>query len=153
MRRSASVVCLEAFLKVRRDAYVTLSSDGKASEKIDIFHSCASCRFPFVRTSGNNLRSLGGGGGSGDTLRSGVSRAKGGGADRDRTDDLLNAIQALSQLSYGPTQAGLGDEGKGKSKKQRRKSQIGKGDPWRGNPAASTRAPRRDDTCFSSRSI
>ena len=25
-----------------------------------------------------------------------------GGADRDRTDDLLNAIQALSQLSYGP---------------------------------------------------
>ena len=27
-----------------------------------------------------------------------------GGADRDRTDDLLNAIQALSQLSYSPTQ-------------------------------------------------
>ena len=26
-----------------------------------------------------------------------------GGADRGRTDDLLNAIQALSQLSYGPT--------------------------------------------------
>ncbi len=26
-----------------------------------------------------------------------------GGADRDRTDDLLNAIQALSQLSYSPT--------------------------------------------------
>ena len=25
-----------------------------------------------------------------------------GGAGRDRTDDLLNAIQALSQLSYGP---------------------------------------------------
>ena len=25
-----------------------------------------------------------------------------GGADRDRTDDLLNAIQALSQLSYSP---------------------------------------------------
>ena len=24
------------------------------------------------------------------------------GARRDRTDDLLNAIQALSQLSYGP---------------------------------------------------
>ena len=24
------------------------------------------------------------------------------GPDRDRTDDLLNAIQALSQLSYGP---------------------------------------------------
>lgn len=28
---------------------------------------------------------------------------KTGGANRDRTDDLLNAIQALSQLSYGPT--------------------------------------------------
>ena len=26
-----------------------------------------------------------------------------GGAERDRTDDLLNAIEALSQLSYGPT--------------------------------------------------
>ena len=28
---------------------------------------------------------------------------KSGGADRDRTDGLLNAIQALSQLSYSPT--------------------------------------------------
>jgi hypothetical protein len=28
-----------------------------------------------------------------------------GGAERDRTVDLLNAIQALSQLSYGPTRA------------------------------------------------
>jgi hypothetical protein len=27
-----------------------------------------------------------------------------GGADRDRTDDLLNAIQALSQLSYSPNE-------------------------------------------------
>ncbi len=27
-----------------------------------------------------------------------------GGADQDRTDDLLNAIQALSQLSYSPIQ-------------------------------------------------
>ena len=26
-----------------------------------------------------------------------------GGADRDRTDDLMNAIHALSQLSYSPT--------------------------------------------------
>jgi hypothetical protein len=33
-----------------------------------------------------------------------------GGADRDRTDDLLNAIQALSQLSYGPTTGRLRDE-------------------------------------------
>ncbi len=29
-----------------------------------------------------------------------------GGAERDRTVDLLNAIQALSQLSYGPTMPG-----------------------------------------------
>ena len=29
-----------------------------------------------------------------------------GGARRDRTDDLLLAKQALSQLSYGPTDAG-----------------------------------------------
>jgi hypothetical protein len=27
-----------------------------------------------------------------------------GGAERDRTVDLLNAIQALSQLSYGPNE-------------------------------------------------
>ena len=31
-------------------------------------------------------------------------RAYLGGADRDRTDDLLNAIQALFLLSYGPMQ-------------------------------------------------
>ena len=32
-----------------------------------------------------------------------------GGARRDRTDDLYNAIVALSQLSYGPTFWGTGD--------------------------------------------
>ena len=31
-----------------------------------------------------------------------VEAAVAGGADRDRTDDLLNANQALSQLSYSP---------------------------------------------------
>jgi hypothetical protein len=31
-----------------------------------------------------------------------AQRAKAGGARRSRTADLLNAIQALSQLSYGP---------------------------------------------------
>jgi hypothetical protein len=30
-----------------------------------------------------------------------------GGAERDRTVDLLNAIQALSQLSYSPTREKL----------------------------------------------
>ena len=31
-----------------------------------------------------------------------AKRAKDGGARRDRTADLLHAMQALSQLSYGP---------------------------------------------------
>ena len=44
--------------------------------------------------------------------------AKAGGARRDRTDDLLLAKQALSQLSYGPAgsgtqaEAGIGGPGK-----------------------------------------
>ena len=39
-------------------------------------------------------------------------RRKAGGANRDRTDDLLLAKQALSQLSYGPIKIG----GSGKSR-------------------------------------
>ena len=44
-------------------------------------------------------------------------RAKSGGARRNRTDDLLLAKQALSQLSYGPagtvtSQSGIGGPGK-----------------------------------------
>ena len=35
-------------------------------------------------------------------VKSSVLREKAGGAERDRTDDLLNANQALSQLSYSP---------------------------------------------------
>ncbi len=35
-----------------------------------------------------------------------------GGAERDRTVDLLNAIQALSQLSYGPTRDGIFSRGR-----------------------------------------
>ncbi len=31
-----------------------------------------------------------------------ISKSENGGPDRDRTDDLLDANQALSQLSYGP---------------------------------------------------
>ncbi len=34
-----------------------------------------------------------------------------GGARRDRTADLYNAIVALSQLSYGPMRAAKGGEG------------------------------------------
>ena len=39
-----------------------------------------------------------------------ISGGKAGGANRDRTDDLLLAKQALSQLSYGPIKklVGLG---------------------------------------------
>ena len=37
-----------------------------------------------------------------DALQQRVSAYQMSGPDRDRTDDLLNAIQALSQLSYGP---------------------------------------------------
>ena len=36
-----------------------------------------------------------------------------GGAERDRTVDLLNAIQALSQLSYGPTRERSFNKGSG----------------------------------------
>jgi hypothetical protein len=37
-------------------------------------------------------------------------KEKYGGADRDRTDDLLNAIQALSQLSYSPMFLAYGND-------------------------------------------
>ena len=37
-----------------------------------------------------------------------VFRAKVGGGERDRTDDLLRARQALSQLSYTPTEKLVG---------------------------------------------
>jgi hypothetical protein len=36
-----------------------------------------------------------------------MSPAEGGGARRDRTADLLHAMQALSQLSYGPAQESM----------------------------------------------
>jgi hypothetical protein len=37
------------------------------------------------------------------TLKSNQAKSNSGGARRDRTADLLHAMQALSQLSYGPT--------------------------------------------------
>src|SRR5262245_38050023 len=44
--------------------------------------------------------------GSGTRVLFDIGRfARSGGARRDRTDDLLLAKQALSQLSYGPVQA------------------------------------------------
>src|SRR5438309_9981440 len=38
------------------------------------------------------------------SFRTELADSIGGGARRDRTADLLHAMQALSQLSYGPTQ-------------------------------------------------
>ena len=52
-------------------------------------------------------------GGTGTLQRSDASRSRSGGARRDRTDDLLLAKQALSQLSYGPfrgQEAGVRDQ-------------------------------------------
>src|SRR5262245_41710875 len=65
------------------------------------------------------------------------SRAKGGGADRDRTDDLLNAIQALSQLSYGPTFGGNECEESG----VRVRNSIEKVKPCRGSSVERTSTP------------
>jgi hypothetical protein len=53
-----------------------------------------------------------------------VHRESNGGADGSRTHDLLNAIQALSQLSYGPTSGGVIGGCRRKTKKQRPKSQT-----------------------------
>jgi hypothetical protein len=41
--------------------------------------------------------------------REAIQQSGGGGARRSRTADLLNAIQALSQLSYGPISHGAGN--------------------------------------------
>src|SRR5450432_4868426 len=53
---------------------------------------------PKRATPGTTLRSLG----SCVAAPREARRAKRGGARRDRTADLLHAMQALSQLSYGP---------------------------------------------------
>ncbi len=83
----------EALLKVGDDAYITLGRDGTALKKIDILHNCP----PFAKASGDTLRSRMVFKSWWEILACHTklwrdSRAKGGGADRDRTDDLLNAI-------------------------------------------------------------
>src|SRR3954465_9734394 len=52
------------------------------------------------RDSLRSLRAIGSLGGLAEPKL--AKRAKAGGARRDRTADLLHAMQALSQLSYGP---------------------------------------------------
>src|SRR5258705_7998775 len=62
----------------------------------------------------------GGGGGGGGGCCCGLVGAisKFGGPDRDRTGDLLNAIQARSQLRYRPTRRGTFDGSAGPSLKE-----------------------------------
>ena len=86
---------------------VELIGKGLAFEDVDVFHALevrlrsygASARqpSPFDPRLGKPRMAC----------RAGARRAKAGGANRNRTDDLLNAIQALSQLSYGPTSGSL----------------------------------------------
>src|SRR5690606_3297529 len=59
-----------------------------------------------------------------------------GGANRNRTDDLLNAIQALSQLSYGPT------SGTGRRRFRRSSTRVGMAASL--SLAASSAASRQD---------
>ena len=108
-------MCLEALLKIAGDAYITLGRNGKALEKIDILHASSPyANSPSLKLRGISSEALAKEEASGDTLRSGnvfrpdilwrvimachpklwsCSRAKGGGAEGNRTLDLLNAIR------------------------------------------------------------
>src|SRR5690606_9899359 len=68
-----------------------------------------------------------------------------GGARRDRTADLLNAIQALSQLSYGPEPVGISGYGPQPAEPARPYpfSGSGKQPERRGAHAAVSAPPRR----------
>jgi hypothetical protein len=77
-------------------------------ENVDVFHVCDLPAFSayFVRKL-DKVRLRSASSGVTTSLRRGLpSRSwrsqKAGGARRDRTADLLHAMQALSQLSYGP---------------------------------------------------
>src|SRR5512134_1932091 len=58
------------------------------------------------------------------------------GADRSRTDDLLNANQALSQLSYGPALQETEDRTRGSGARKKHNKRAGApswllvSDPW-----------------------
>ena len=70
-------------------------------------------------------------------LTSRMAREWQSGAEGSRTLDLLNAIQALSQLSYGPTR---------REESERRRAyspMIATGQPNSGRPAGGTLAPAR----------
>ena len=76
-------MCLKALLKVRGDAYITLGGNGKALEKINVFHRFAleNCCIPTYR--GEKKVAC-------HPKLWGPSRAKGGGGSRTRTYDLLH---------------------------------------------------------------
>ena len=65
------------------------------------------------------------------TYVSGMDNILFGGAKRNRTADLLNAIQALSQLSYGPMPAPAIEP----------RRPIGKPSPWRRGMPFDIRSP------------
>jgi hypothetical protein len=83
-------VCLETLLKVGSDAHITLGGNGKALEKIDIFHD--SPPSPRLRTTPFALERYYISTIVGEswlaTRSSGGFRAKGGGADGSRTHGL-----------------------------------------------------------------
>jgi hypothetical protein len=88
-------VHLEALVKIGSDTYITLPRDGKTLEQIYILHPFALKRCSVLPDRGGKKVAC--------HPKLWASRAKVGGAEGNRTLDLLNAIQALSQLSYGPT--------------------------------------------------
>ena len=85
-----------------------LRTDNAMRKKHEILHAFVlfgvpkGIRTPVTAVKGRCPRPLD----DGDKRRKKINRqhgtVDGGGARRDRTDDLLHAMQALSQLSYGP---------------------------------------------------
>ena len=110
MTRTSLVVCGEAFAQVIGQADIRLFWKIDALEKIDVFHFANLAR---LRPSGyDGQPSL-----ASRTEFAASPFAKVGGARRDRTADLLHAMQALSQLSYGPFReqgSGISDQVSGK---------------------------------------
>ena len=102
---------LLAGVQIGGDADVFMLREIDASDDVDVPH-----RHPCICEGKNpfclpaRLRPSGYAGHHASPLRHRVAaprearRAKGGGARRDRTADLLHAMQALSQLSYGPVE-------------------------------------------------
>ena len=76
-----------------------MEADGLPSSR------CHAANFQLFVEAGRNLKWTSRARSDHGDLPSGSSGSEFGGARRDRTDDLLLAKQALSQLSYGPGRA------------------------------------------------